>query len=423
MQFPRLFTRILTGAILVAISSAQALAQDFPRATPESVGLSSSGLASVTQRLQAHIDQGHIAGVVAAVLRDGQLVYLESLGKRDLEADSAMTDDALFRIYSMTRPVTSLAAMILYEEGKLQLDDPISKYLPEFASQRVFVDASAPDMNQTRERKGDITVADLMRHTSGLGSRSSAIYVAEQVRLRSITLEQMSKNAARVPLFEDPGTEFRYGLSATILGRLVEVVSGMPYDEFLQQRVFGPLGMTDTVFWVDPSRVDRLATVYRPAADGTLRVHEMEEIPFTQKVPLVEGGVGLVSSTLDFAKFSQLFLNGGELFGQRVLQPETVQLMMENAVADALLPLEDRGYMAASGWTLGGFAYALDPAAYDHTVSQGEVWWDGSAGTRFWIDPVQGIVTVIMAQISPANGEGFREEFKNGVYEAIVERR
>ena len=423
MQFPRLFTRILTGAILVAISSAQALAQDFPRATPESVGLSSSGLASVTQRLQAHIDQGHIAGVVAAVLRDGQLVYLESLGKRDLEADSAMTDDALFRIYSMTRPVTSLAAMILYEEGKLQLDDPISKYLPEFASQRVFVDASAPDMNQTRERRGDITVADLMRHTSGLGSRSSAIYVAEQVRLRSITLEQMSKNAARVPLFEDPGTEFRYGLSATILGRLVEVVSGMPYDEFLQQRVFGPLGMTDTVFWVDPSRVDRLATVYRPAADGTLRVHEMEEIPFTQKVPLVEGGVGLVSSTLDFAKFSQLFLSGGELFGQRVLQPETVQLMMENAVADALLPLEDRGYMAASGWTLGGFAYALDPAAYDHTVSQGEVWWDGSAGTRFWIDPVQGIVTVIMAQISPANGEGFREEFKNGVYEAIVERR
>ena len=423
MQLPSLLTRVLTGAMFVVISSPLVLAQDFPRATPESVGLSSTGLASVTERLQAHVDEGHIAGVVAAVLRDGQLVYLESLGKRDLEADSAMTQDALFRIYSMTRPVTSLAAMILFEEGKLQLDDPISKYLPEFANQRVFLDASAPDMNQTRERQGDIQVADLMRHTSGLGSRSSAIYVAEQVRLRSITLEQMIKNAARVPLFEDPGTAFRYGLSASILGRVVEVVSGMPYDEFLQQRVFGPMGMTDTVFWVDPSRVDRLATVYRPAADGTLGVHEMEEIPFTEKVPLVEGGVGLVSSTLDFAKFSQLFLNGGELFGQRILQPETVQMMMENAVADALLPLEDSGYMAASGWTLGGFAYALDPSAYDHTVSQGEVWWDGSAGTRFWIDPVQGIVTVIMAQISPANGQGFREEFKNGVYEAIVEKR
>lgn len=423
MQSPRTIRRIIAGAMLLAATAAPVCAQDFARATPESVGLSSAGLASVTERLQAHIDQGHIAGVVAAVLRDGKLVYLEALGQRDLATASPMSEDALFRIYSMTRPVTSLAAMILWEEGKLQLDDPISLYLPEFANQRVFLDPSAPDMNQTRERQGDITVADLMRHTSGLGSRSSAIYVAEQVRLRSITLEQMTHNAARVPLFEDPGTEFRYGLSATILGRLVEVVSGMPFDEFLQKRVFDPMGMTDTVFWVDPSRVDRLATVYRPSADGSLRVHEMEEIPFTQKVPLVEGGVGLVSSTLDFARFSQLFLNGGELFGQRILKPETVALMMENAVADALLPLEDRGYMAASGWTLGGFAYALDPAAYDHTVSQGEVWWDGSAGTRFWIDPVQGLVTVIMAQISPASGQGFREEFKNGVYEAIVETR
>lgn len=418
----RRIARLVVG-VAIALAAPMLQAQDFPRATPEQVGMSSAGLATVTQRLQAHIDQGHIAGVVAAVLRDGQLVYLESLGQRDLESGSAMPEDALFRIYSMTRPVTSLAAMILYEEGRIALDDPISKYLPEFAEQRVFLDPDAPDMAQTRARQGDITVADLMRHTSGLGSRSSAIYVAEQVRLRSLTAEQVSRNAARVPLFEDPGTAFRYGLSATVLGRLVEVVAGMPYDEFLQQRVFDPLGMKDTVFWVDPSRVDRLATVYRPAADGTLRPHEMEEIPFTEKVPLVEGGVGLVSSTLDFARFSQLFLNGGELFGERILQPETVQLMMENAVADELLPLEDSGYMAASGWTLGGFAYALDPARYDHTVSQGEVWWDGSAGTRFWIDPVQGIVTVIMAQISPASGRGFREEFKNGVYEAIVERR
>ncbi|OGT74135.1 MAG: hypothetical protein A3H44_13460 [Gammaproteobacteria bacterium RIFCSPLOWO2_02_FULL_57_10] len=418
MRLPAILTALLFSAV-----SLPGQAQDFPRATPESVGLSSAGLERVTANLQAHIDQGHIAGAVAAVLRDGKLVYLESLGKRELETGSEMPDDALFRIYSMTRPVTSLAAMVLWEEGKFQLDDPISMYLPQFADQRVFVDPSAPDMNQTRERVGDITVADLMRHTSGLGSRSSAIYVAENVRLRSITLEQMTNNAARVPLFEDPGTSFRYGLSATILGRLVEVWSGMPFDEFLQERVFAPLGMTDTVFWVDPARLDRLAEVYRPAADGSLRPHEMEEVDFTEQVPLLEGGVGLVSSTLDFAKFSQLFLSGGELHGRRLLKPETVQLMMENSIADELLPIGRGGYMAASGWTLGGFAYALDPENYDHTVSPGEVWWDGSAGTRFWIDPLQGIVTVIMAQISPADGEGFREEFKNGVYEAIVERR
>lgn len=410
-------------ALLFSAASFQGLAQDLPRATPESVGLSSAGLQRVTANLQAHVDAGHIAGAVAAVLRDGKLVYLESLGKRELETGSEMPDDALFRIYSMTRPVTSLAAMVLWEEGKFQLDDPISMYLPQFADQRVFIDPSAPDMSQTRPRVGDITVADLMRHTSGLGSRSSAIYVAENVRLRSITLEQMTNNAARVPLFEDPGTSFRYGLSATILGRLVEVWSGKPFDEFLQERVFAPLGMNDTVFWVDPARVDRLAEVYRPAEDGTLRPHEMEDVDFTEQVPLLEGGVGLVSSTLDFAKFSQLFLSGGELHGRRLLQPETVALMMENSIADELLPIGRGGYMAASGWTLGGFAYALHPENYDHTVSPGEVWWDGSAGTRFWIDPVQGIVTVIMAQISPADGQGFREEFKNGVYDAIVERR
>ncbi len=417
---------IARAALVLTFSlccSTVASAQDLPVATPESTGLSSTGLAAATAALQAHIDAGNIAGVVAAVVRDGKLVYLEALGQRDIESQSPMPHDAIFRTYSMTRPVTSLAAMVLWEQGKFQLDDPIAKYLPQFANQRVFVDASAPDMKQTRERAGDITVADLMRHTSGLGSRSSAIYVAEGVRLRSITLEQMADNAARVPLFEDPGTRFRYGLSATILARLVEVWSGMPYDEFLAQHVFAPLGMTDTVFWADPSRVDRLATVYRPDAEGVLRQHEMEDIPFTVDVPLKEGGVGLLSTTLDYAKFSQLFLAKGELHGRRILQPETIALMMENSIADALLPIGSGGYMSASGWTLGGFAYVLDPDNYNHTVSTGEVWWDGSAGTRFWIDPQQNMVTVIMAQVSPASGGGFREEFKNLVYEAITERR
>ena len=400
-----------------------AQAQEFERVSPDEAGFDASALEQVTHALQAHVDAGHIAGAVGAVLRDGKLVYLEAVGQRDIDAQSAMPTDALFRIYSMTRPVSSLAAMILWEEGKFQLDDPISRYLPQFASQQVFAQAESPDMLRTRPRQGDITVADLMRHTSGLGSRSSPIYVAEGVRSRAITLEEMTNNAARVPLFEDPGTRFRYGLSATILGRLVEVWSGQPFDTFLNERVFAPLGMVDTVFWVDPARVPRLATVYRPDAQGKLQPFEMEEVPFTEKAPLIEGGVGLVSSTLDFAKFSQLFLSGGELFGHRLLQPETVQRMMENSIDEALLPIGAGGYMAASGWTLGGFAYALDPARYDHTVSPGEVWWDGSAGTRFWIDPVQGIVTVIMAQVNPADGQGFREEFKNGVYKALTERR
>ncbi|GGG59877.1 serine hydrolase [Pseudohongiella nitratireducens] len=413
--------KLAFGLFAFGLLSHAAVSQSFEAVSPESVGVSSAGLERATESLQAHIEQKHIAGVVAAVLKDGKLVYREALGQQDIASDTPMPEDALFRIYSMTRPVSSLAAMILWEEGRFQLDDPISQYLPQFADQQVFQDAASPNMDETRPRQGDITVADLMRHTSGLGSRSSDIYVQEQVRLRSITLAQMTDNAARVPLFDDPGTRFRYGISATILGRLVEIWSDQPYDQFLEERVFGPLGMTDTVFWADPSRIDRLATVYRPDANGTLQVHQMEDIPFTEQVPLVEGGVGLLSTTLDFARFSQLFLNGGEIDGTRILKPETVELMMENSIADELLPIGRGGYMAASGWTLGGFAYALHPENYDHTVSQGEVWWDGSAGTRFWIDPVNNMVTVIMAQVSPSGGNGFREDFKNRVYEALLD--
>ncbi len=397
-----------------------ALAQDLQRASPESVGLSSAGLERATAALQAHIDAGDVAGVVAAVARDGKLVYFEALGQRDLQTRDPMPQDALFRLYSMTRSITSTAAMILWEEGKFQLDDPIATYLPQFADQRVFVDAGAPDMSQTRARRGDITVRHLLTHTSGIGSRSSPIYRAERVRLRSITLPQMVDNAARVPLFEDPGTRFRYGISTTMLGRLIEIWSGMPLEQFLDERVFEPLGLRDTVFWADRDRADRLATVYRrDNASGALNPHAIEEIPFTEQPTLIEGGVGLLSSTMDFLRFSQMFLNKGELGGTRVLRPETVEMMTRNHIPDSVLPLGTRGYMAGSGWGL-GFNVVLDSSAYTFPVGEGEYWWDGSAGTRFSIDPEHGIITVIMAQVSPSRGGGFREEFKQLVYDAIT---
>ncbi len=398
-----------------------AVAQDLRRTAPESVGLSSAGLDRATEALQAHIDAGHIAGVVAAVARHGRLVYLEALGQRDLEAQDPMPEDALFRLYSMTRSITSTAVMVLWEDDRFELDDPISMYLPQFADQRVFVDASAPDMSRTRARRGDITVRHLLTHTSGIGSRSSPIYRAEQVRLRSITLSQMVDNAARVPLFEDPGTRFRYGISTTMLGRLVEVWSGMPFEQFLAERVLASLGMTDTVFWADGERADRLTTVYRPdPAGGELRPYAIESVPFTERPTLIEGGVGLLSSTMDFLRFSQMFLNGGELDGTRLLQPDTVAMMTRNHVPDAVLPIGTRGYMAGSGWGL-GFNVVLDPGTYGFPVGRNEYWWDGSSGTRFSIDPEHGIVTVIMAAVSPSGGGGFREEFKTLVYDAVTD--
>ena len=413
-------TILLTAiALAIVVFDAPASAQGLPTATPESVGLSSAQLDRVTAGLQAHIDQGHIAGVVAAVVRDGRLVYMEALGQADIEAARPMPEDAIFRLYSMTRSMTSLAAMILWEEGAFQLDDPISQYLPQFVGQRVFADAGSPDMDQTQSRDGDITVEHLLLHTSGLGSRSSGIYRAEGVRLRSISVEQMADNAARTPLFEDPGTNWRYGISTTILGRLVEVWSGKPLEDYLRERVFGPLGMTDTGFWVEPERADRLATVYRASREGELRPYQMEEIPFTEQPVLIEGGVGLVASTMDFLRFSQMFLNKGELDGTRVLRPETVEMMTSNHIPDSVLPLGTRGYMAGSGWGL-GFNVVLDSSAYTFPVGEGEYWWDGSAGTRFSIDPEHGIITVIMAQVSPSRGGGFREEFKKLVYDAIT---
>ena len=406
----------------LAAGNAHLRAQDatkLPAATPESVGLSSERLEDATRRLQAHIDAGDIAGVVAAVARQGRLAYLEALGELDRERGLAMRDDALFRLYSMTRPITSLAAMILWEEDRFELDDPVSMYLPEFADQRVFADASNPGMTATRARRTEMTIEHLLLHTSGLGSRGSAIYRAERVRLRSIPLPQMVGNAARVPLFEDPGTRWRYGISTTILGRLVEVWSGMPFDTFLQERVFEPLAMTDTVFRVDPSRADRFGPAYRPGPDGALRPYAIEEVPFTEQPTLIEGGVGLVSTVRDYLRFAQMFLNGGELDGVRVLQPETVAMMTVNRVPDALLPIGFGNPQPGRGWTL-GFCVVMDADVSPLPVSEGTFWWDGSSGTRFFIDPVQDMVTVIMGAASPSYGGGFREGFVDAVYAAIL---
>lgn len=418
----RLILVILVIAVLAA-GGPRVTAQDapgLPTATPESVGLSSERLADATRRLQAHIDAGNIAGVVAAVVRQGRLVYLEALGELDRERGLAMRDDALFRLYSMTRPITSLAAMILWEEDRFELDDPVSRYLPEFADQRVFLDASNPDMTATRPRRTEMTVEHLLLHTSGLGSRSSAIYRAEQVRLRSISLRRMVSNAARVPLFEDPGTRWRYGISTTILGQLVEVWSGMPFEAFLRQRVFEPLGMTDTVFRVDPPRAHRFGPAYRPGPDGELRPYAIEAVPFTEQPTLIEGGVGLVSTVRDYLRFAQMFLNGGELDGVRVIEPETVATMTVNRVPDALLPIGFGNPQPGRGWTL-GFCVVMDGDASPLPVTEGTFWWDGSSGTRFFIDPVEDMVTVIMGAASPSYGGGFREGFTEAVYGAIVE--
>ncbi len=416
--------RALNGAMLAAVLLTYSSVFAAEIASPESVGMSSAALNSATARLQKHIDDGEIAGVVAAVARDGKLVYQVALGKLDRERDADMPEDALFRIYSMSREITSVAALRLFEEGAFKFDDPVSKYLPEFSDQRVLLNSESTDLEATRPRVGEMTIGHLLTHTSGLGSRSSALYRENNVRDRAQSLDAMVSKAARVPLFQDPGTEFRYGIHATIIGKLIEVWSGQPFEEYLQQNLLAPLGMTSTLFWAEGNDADRLAQLYRPEA-GELSPYAIETMPWTQRPVLVEGGVGLLSSVPDYVRFAQMVLDRGKTPGteERILSEATAALMYENAVSEAAMPISGSRYWLGSGWSLGGFNVVLDPSTYAYPVSKGTIWWDGSAGTRFFIDPIEGTVIVIMAQVSPSNGGGFRENFSHLVDAAIIERR
>ena len=412
----------LTVIFLGLLYSRAVIAQQTTVVAAENAGMSSSALEAATNRLQQHIDDGDIAGVVAAVSRDGRIVYFEALGYLDLEKAIPMPANALFRTYSMTRQITSAAVLMLYEQGKFQFNDPIKQYLPEFEDQKVLLDPNSVDLNQARGRIGDITVAHLLTHTSGLGSRSSRLYRENNVRDKNITLDEMVSNTARVPLFHDPGTQFRYGIHATILGKLVEVWSGQSFDVFLQEHLFSPLEMDSTMFWASDADLGRLTEVYRPI-DGRLRPYQIETVPYTERPRLIEGGVGLLSSVMDFMRFSQMILEGGVFNGNRILQEETVALMYENAIPDHVMPIGTTGYWLGSGWTLGGFNLVLDNTSYSFPVSNGTIWWDGSAGTRYFIDPTQRIVIVIMAQVSPSSGGGFRENFSEMVDAAISDLR
>jgi CubicO group peptidase (beta-lactamase class C family) len=356
--------------------------------------------------LEQYVADRKIAGAVAAVHQRGQLLFLKAVGRQDVEEGSAMTERSLFRIYSMTKAVTAVAAMILHDEGRFSLQEPVAKYLPQFQNVKVLnADGS------TRPPSREITIADLFLHTSGLSHRTSDIYRQAHVRSRSIPLTTFIDNIVRVPLMEDPGMRFRYSEATTVLGRLIEIWSDTPLDAFLEQRIFKPLRMVDTGFWVRPDQRTRLTTVYAPAAAGGLRAIEIEEVPFTARPALLEGAVGLVSTVPDFLRFCRMLLNQGELEGTRILKAETVARMVANGLSDPIQ--EARG--GSMGWGLASVNVLLDPAA----PNRGEYGWDGTAGTIFWIHPARELITVLMTQSSPANPDSLRQRFKASVEQVI----
>ena len=405
----RIVVQILLAVALVATPHAW---QALPQVPPAAAGLAPDALAEATRLLERFVAEGKIAGAVAAIARDGKVGYLAAAGVQDLETRAPMTTRSLFRIYSMTKAVTAVAVMQLRDEGKFRLEDPVSKYLPEFADVRV-VDAPGAT---PRPPARPITVEDLLLHTSGLSHRTSDLYRTLGVRDRHDALPVFVRKIARAPLMEDPHTRFRYSEASTVLGRLVEVWSGQPFDHYLTARVLKPLGMDDTVFWVEEARATRLATVYGPGPDGRLAKVEPEAVPFTTKPALLEGAVGLVSSVPDFLRFSQMLLDGGVLGGVRVLKAETAASLVTNRLAPEVLAA--RG--GPRGWGLGNVDVLVAP---DGTGAHlGEYGWDGTAGTIFWNDPVAKTSIVLMTQSMPANPDRLRQQFKALAQRAIAGR-
>jgi CubicO group peptidase (beta-lactamase class C family) len=405
--------RIAVGvAAVVGTFAAGSMASaqvDLPRARPEEVRLASEPLETgIREAVSGAIERGGIAGAVVGVARNGRIAYLESFGFQDVAARVSMSERSLFRVYSMTKAVTAVAAMMLHEEGRFTLSDPASAYIPALAEVVVL----NPD-GSTRPPARPITVEDLFLHTSGFSHRTSAEYRAARVRARDMTLDQLIGNMVRVPLRFDPGSQYLYSEASSILGRLVEIWSGRPLDVFLQERIFEPLGMSDTGFWVDPSEVGRLATVYSPGEDGALRPIETEDVPFTVKPTLLEGAVGLVSTVPDFLRFAQMLANGGELGGVRLLRESTVETITRNGLSAAITSSR-RG----TGWALANVSVAVEPSA-GRGARAGEYRWDGSAGTEVWVDPSSGTTLVTMWQSQPANPDQLRQRITAAVREAI----
>lgn len=386
--------------------------------TPEEVGMSSEALARIGPAMEEIVDAGGTGGIVTLVARDGVIVHWEAHGWRVLDEDPLERND-IFRIYSMTKPVTSVAAMMLVEDGLLGLDQPVAEILPAFASVEVY------DDGELRPPLRPMTIRDLLRHTSGLtygmfgNSPVDRMYVEAMASLEMDTGRDLAETVdlvATLPLLADPGTRWNYSMSTDVLGRVVEVASGMSLADFFQRRIFEPLGMDETAFHVAGANQDRLLDVYSRTPNGLVAVDAADDSPFSRPPSWYSGGGGLTSTPADYLRFAQMLANEGELGGVRLLRQGTVHAMRTNQLDDALLPMRLGGPIPNHGWGL-GFAVGMEGSARDI------YWWAGIANTRFWIDPVEDIVAFAWTQFLPSGGVSIDPILREMVYDAVVESR
>ena len=416
----RSFSYILTFLLLlISLPSVHAQhAVSLPEfVTPEQAGFSSVRLAEMQERVNAYVDDGKIAGVLTMVARKGKVIHFETYGKRDLEAGLNMEHDTIFRIYSMTKPITSTAIMMLYEEGHLRLKDPVHYYIPSFKETMVY-DKDAADSDHRVAAHRPVTIHDLLTHTSGLtygifgNSPVDVMYRESGVLRPDRSLEEMVDVVAGLPLMHQPGERWTYGVSTDVLGRVVEVVSGMTLNEFMEERIFAPLGMVDTGFVVPAEKLDRFAVNYQATQEGGLQPQDggASSAYMQQRAP--SGGGGLVSTASDYIRFAQMLLNGGAYNGVRILSPKSVALMRMNHI--------DFYHEPGKGFGL-GFSVITDVAKTQELGSEGTYSWSGLAKTLFFIDPDEELIGMVWTQLFTGGPFLLYEDFTTGMYRSMIE--
>jgi CubicO group peptidase (beta-lactamase class C family) len=398
-------------------------------ATPESVGISTQRLGRMHAGMQALIDRKEAGGIVTLVARDGKIVDVHTNGFQDVEGQTPMRENTIFRIASMSKPITSVAIMMLYEEGKLRLNDPVSRFIPAFKQQRVATEGGA-----TENARRGITIRDLLTHRSGIsygflnagavgnGYRTNG--VVDGLTTTDMTTEQGIDKLAAQPLMSQPGAAWNYSLSTDVLGRVVEVASGQPFDVFLRERIFKPLGMVDTDFVVPEAKWSRFATVYSPEGNGIRPMKDPESFGNTNMSPLAyykpgkkyfSGGAGLTSTIRDYARFALMLSGGGSVEGVRLLSPKSIELMAADHTGDLTTP----GLLLGPGVGFGlGFSVVTDLAATQALGSKGMYGWSGIYGTNFWVDPKEHLVAIVMVQKYP--NPTVSAAFQPLVYQALT---
>jgi CubicO group peptidase (beta-lactamase class C family) len=401
-------TRI--AIVLSLVLSQFSFAGELLITSPENVGMSSEKLARTKSSVQALIDDEKIAGASIIVARKGKIAMFEIFGMMDQKAKKAMRPDTIFRIYSMTKPITSVAVMMLYEQGKLKPDDPISKYIPEFNGLKVYSESGSHE-----DQVNQMSVRDLLRHTSGLtygyfgNTAVDKMYMSRSVLKQKSSLQEMINKLSEIPLLHQPRTKWHYSVSTDVLGYLVQKVSAQPLNEFLRQNIFEPLDMKDTAFYVPKEKVNRFAACYGPKQNGGIRIiDDPAKSQYLTQPLLLSGGGGLVSTARDYLRFSQMLLNKGQLDGKRLLRSETVEMMTSNQLPDSVKRGENEGFGL-------GFSVRLK----DGRFPQGEYGWGGAASTHFWISPKDELIVIALSQYMPFSSQ-LQNAVKSIIYESIL---